>query len=49
MWTSQVGSDARKDQLEGHGPESHLSWLRSHEGCPKHDLFLLEYSKSARL
>ena len=35
MWTSRVGSDARIDQLEGRSPESCLSWLRSHEGCPK--------------
>ena len=38
MWTSQVGSDARIDQLEGHSPESLLSRFTSHEGCPKHDL-----------
>ena len=49
MWTSQVGSDARIDQLEGRSPESCLSRLRSHKGCPKHDLFTLEYSISARL
>ena len=36
-------SDARIDQLEGH---SCLSWLRSHKGCPIHDLFTLEYSKA---
>ena len=48
MWTSRVGYDARIDQLEGHGSESCLSWLRSHEGCPKHDLFPLEYSRSMR-
>ena len=42
-------SDARIDQLEGRSPESCLSWLRSHEGCPKHDLFQLEYSRCARL
>ena len=42
-------SDARIDQLEGRNPERCLSWLRSHEGCPKHDLFTLEYSKCARL
>ena len=34
-----MGSDARIDQPEGCSPESCLSWLRSHEGCPKHDLF----------
>ena len=44
-----MGSDARIDQLEGSSPESFLSWLRSHEGCPKHDLFPLEDSKCARL
>ena len=49
MWTSQVGSDARIDQREGRSPESGLSWLRLHEGCPKHDLFTLEYSTCARL
>ena len=38
-----MGSDARIDQLEGRSPESCLSWVRSHEGCPKHDLFTLEY------
>ena len=48
MWTFQVGSDARIDQLEGRSPESCLSWLRSHEGCPAHDLFMLEYSRCAR-
>ena len=40
-----MGSDARIDQLKGHSPESCLSWLRSHKGSPKHDLFTLEYSK----
>ena len=45
VWTSQVVSDARIDQLEGRSPESCLSWLRSNEGCPKHDLFLLEHSR----
>ena len=35
--------------LKGHSPESCLSWLRSHEGCPKHDLFPVEYSRCARL
>ena len=46
-----MGSDARIDQLEGHSPESYLylSLLRSHMGCPKHDLFMLEYSKCAIL
>ena len=39
-----MGSDARIDQLEGRCPESCLSSPRSHEGCPKHDLFTLEYS-----
>ena len=48
MWTSLVGSDARIDQLEGGSHESCLSWLRSHKGCPKHDIFPLEYSKCAR-
>ena len=43
MLTSRVGSDARIDQLGGCSPESCLSWPRSHKGCPKHDLFLLEY------
>ena len=36
-------SDARIDQLEGCSPERCLSWLLLHEGCPKHDLFLLDY------
>ena len=44
-----MGSDARIDQLEGRSPESYLSWLRSHEGCPKHDLFKLEYFRCAKL
>ena len=44
-----MGSDARIDQLEGRSPESYLSLLRSHKGCPKHDLFMLEYSKCAIL
>ena len=44
-----MGSDARIDQLEGHSPESCLFWLKSHKGCSKHDLFMLEYSISARL
>ena len=44
-----MGSDDRIDQLEGSSPESYLSWLNSHEGCPKHDLFTLEYSICARL
>ena len=35
-----MGSDAKIDQLEGCSRESCLSWLRSHEGCPKHDLFV---------
>ena len=43
MWTSRVGSDARIDQLEGRSPKSCLSWLRTQEGCPKHDLFPLAY------
>ena len=47
MWTSQVCSDASIDQLKGRSPESCLSWHP--EGCPKHDLFTLEYSKCARL
>ena len=33
--------------IEGRSPESCLSWLRSHEGCPKNDLFTIEYSKCA--
>ena len=49
LWKSQVGSDARIDQLEGCSPESCLSWLRLHKGCPKHDQFTLEYNKSAKL
>ena len=50
MWKSRVGSDARIDQLEGSSPQSGLYWLRSHEGCPKHDLFPLECaSRCARL
>ena len=44
-----MGSDARIDQLEERSPASCLSWLRSHKGCPKHDLFTLEYSKCAKL
>ena len=44
-----MGSDVRIDQLKGCSPESCLSWLRSHKGCPKHDLFMLEYSKCAKL
>ena len=43
MWMSKARFDARIDQLEGCSPESCLSWLRSHEGRPKHDLFPLEY------
>ena len=39
-----MGSEARIDQLEGHSPESCISWRISDEGFPKHDLFLLEYS-----
>ena len=49
MWTFSVGSDARIDQLEGRSPESCLPWLRSHKGCPKHDLFMLEYCKCAKV
>ena len=49
VWTPQVGSDARIYQLEGRSLENCLSWLRSHKGCLKHDLFLLEYSRSASL
>ena len=49
LWTSRVGSDAWIDQLEGCSPESCLSWLRSHEGRPKHDVFTLEYSKCSKL
>ena len=45
LWISRVGSDARINQLEVSSPESCLSWLRSHKGCPQHDLFTLEYSK----
>ena len=41
-----MGSDARIDQLKGLSPESCLSWLRSHKGYLKHDLFLLEYRRS---
>ena len=44
-----MGSDARIDQLEGRSPERCPYWLRSHKGCPKHDLFPLEYSRCARL
>ena len=44
-----MGSGARIDQLEGHSPESCLYWLISHKGCPKHDLFMSEYSKCAIL
>ena len=44
-----MGSDARIDQLEGRSPESGLSWLRLHEGYPKHGLFMLEYSRCAIL
>ena len=40
-----MGSDARIDQIEGRCPESCLSSPRSHEGCPKHDLFTLQYSR----
>ena len=40
-------SDARIDQLKGCSPESCLSWLRPHEGCPKQDLFSLEYCTCA--
>ena len=36
-------SVARMNQLEGCSPESCLSWLRSYEWCPKHDLFMLVY------
>ena len=43
-----MGSDARIDQLEGRSCLSE-SWLRSHKGCPKHDLFTLEYSECAKL
>ena len=49
FWTSQVGSDARIEQLEGRSLESCLSWLRSHGGCPNQDLFMLEYSKCENL
>ena len=44
-----MGFDAKIDQLEGRSLESCLSWLRSHKGCAKHDLFTLEYSKCAKL
>ena len=44
-----MGSDARIDQLEGRSPESFLSLLRLYKGCPKYDLFPLEYSKCAKL
>ena len=44
-----MGSDARINQLEQRSPESCLSGLRSYEGCPKYDLFTLEYIKSAEL
>ena len=49
LWTYRVGSDARIDQLEGRSSESCLSLPRSHEGCPKHDIFTFEYSKCANL
>ena len=42
-------SEARIDQHKGLTPESCLSWLRSQEGCPKHDLFPLEYIRCARI
>ena len=45
IYIFRVGCDARIYQLEGYSPESCLSWLRSHKGCTKHDLFTLEYSK----
>ena len=32
-----------------HDARIDLSWLRSRKGCPKHDLFTLEYSKCAKL
>ena len=38
-----MGSDARIDQLEGRSPESCLSWLRSHEGCPQTNVQEYEY------
>ena len=44
-----MGSDARIDQLEGRSPESCLSWLKSHKGGPKHDLFMLGYSQCSKL
>ena len=44
-----MGSGARVDQLEGRSHESCLSRLISHKGCPKHDLFMSEYSKCAIL
>ena len=37
------------DQLKGLRLESCLSWLRSHEGRPNHDLFTLEYSRCAKI
>ena len=37
-----MGSDARINKLKGRSPESCLSWLRLHEGHPKHDLFTLD-------
>ena len=44
-----MGSDAKIAQLEGQSPESCLSWLGSHKGCPKHDVFTLEYSEMCKI
>ena len=44
MWTSRVGSDARIDSLKD--VVLRAVYPGSDEGCPKHNLFTLEYSTS---